>query len=171
MALTASRSKVELTSKSDMAGDGEGNRNCDLEEIQREMYFPLSSKLLEYASHEYLALYKVLRHEPSVSPQSFLRLNQDYPIIDKVYAVIARSFAGRTLEENVNGMQQQPRAHAELLRRAWQNYFLLEARRLAMIPSFADRLLHAVVETNPELSTELEGEILRFLEQEYPAKE
>lgn len=141
----------------------------EIRELQREMYLPLSSKLLEYARREYLALCNALRHEPLVGPEDILTLNQDFPIIKKVYAVIARSYERHS--PDLEKVELEGHLNQELRRHAWQNYFQLEAQRLATIPSFTDRLLQAVLETDSGISAELEIEILRFLRLEYPASE
>ena len=56
----------------------------------------------------------------------------------------------------------------EEIRKAWQNYFFLEAHRLTNIPSFTDRLMHVIAQVEPAEDRETEEALIRFLKKEYP---
>lgn len=139
-----------------------------IRQLQADMYPELGGKLLEYASHEYLALCKLLHHEPELGAKSGSGWNGQFPILRIIYDRLARSFTCFPPGQAVPIMPNDPQETALLIRRAWQNFFILEAHRLTKIPSFTDRLMNIVTHGENPAGREAERELVQFLEKEYP---
>jgi hypothetical protein len=139
-----------------------------IRQIQAEMYSELGGKLLEYATHEYLALCKLLHYEPELGAKTGSGSVGEYPILKTIYDRLAVSFTCFPPGQAVPVLQNDPQETGVLIRRAWQNFFILEAHRLTKIPSFTDRLMNVVTHGANPVGREAESELAQFLEKEYP---